>query len=216
MVRTSASLTTSAGNRGMMPRGFRTCWVNASAVSRVLARDGPTPPRPLAPWQPRHPRRMYRSAPPGAAVGWASAVAGHAITATARAMKRLSPRSPMGLPHVFAEELQRALAGQARAGLVEGRPLVAAEAVASRIDVHRQRGLGGSDAIPVLLGDRGVGLAEVQQDGTARRLLGEVRDSSAVVADGGADAVHAGGGQPGHRAAHAVADHAELQLLALQ
>ena len=58
MVRTSASATAAGGKGGMIPRGRRTCCRNASSVSRVPASDGPTPPWPLAPWQPRHPRAV--------------------------------------------------------------------------------------------------------------------------------------------------------------
>src|SRR5262245_25254851 len=101
-------------------------------------------------------------------------------------------------PHVLLQKLHGAFPREARAGRVKRGALVATEAVASTlIDVHRHLGLGGPDRVPVVLGDGLVGLAEVQQHRTLRRLVGELGHGTAVVAAGGGAAGHARGREPG-------------------
>src|SRR6266581_3303617 len=67
------------------------------------------------------------------------------------------------------------------------------------------------DLLPVLLGDGRVGLAPVEDHRTLRLLRRRVADAAAVVRDGRRHAVDARCGQPGHGAAEAVADHADLE-----
>src|SRR5437899_150260 len=119
------------------------------------------------------------------------------------------PRTAL-LPDVLLEELDRALARLIRAGLVERGALVARKAVARGIDVLREvRVL--LHLLPVLLGDRRVGLAPLEDDRTLRLLGRRVGDAAAVERDRGGHAVDAGRGQPGHGAAETVTDHADLE-----
>jgi hypothetical protein len=67
----SLSLTTSASNAGMRSLGDRNWVRNPSRGSEVLASSGPTPPRPLTPWHPRHPLVMKSLSPLGSEVSWA-------------------------------------------------------------------------------------------------------------------------------------------------
>src|SRR5712691_6367788 len=118
---------------------------------------------------------------------------------------------------VLRQELQGARARQRGALLVIAPPLIAAEPVpGGRIDVHGQVGLRGPDTRVVLGRDGLVRLAEMEEDGTARRLRRGVGHAAAVVADGGPHAVHARCGQPGQGAAQAIADHTHLEALARQ
>ena len=87
------------------------------------------------------------------------------------------------LAGVLAQEVERALARQPCARLVVARARVAVEAVPGGIDVHRDLWMGGGDAVPVLLRDRRIGVAEVEQHRAAGPLAGEVGDGAAVVAD---------------------------------
>src|SRR5215813_2257320 len=100
-------------------------------------------------------------------------------------------------PDVLLQEVHRAFAGEASAGRVIRRTLVAAEPVArALIDVHRHLGLGRPDLVPVLLGNGLVGLAEVQEHRTLRLLVGELRHGATVVPDGRGDTGYARGRQP--------------------
>src|SRR5262245_20008258 len=56
----------------------------------------------------------------------------------------------------------------------------------------------------------------MQKHRAAGPLGGEVRHGTAVVADGRVEPVDASGRQPGDRAAHAIADHADLVLVLLE
>src|SRR3989442_1641908 len=120
------------------------------------------------------------------------------------------PRTPP-LPDVLLEELDRALAGLVRARLVERAALVAREAVARRVHVLLEVRVILLDLLPVLLGDGRVGLAPVEDHRTLRLLRRRVADAAAVVRDRRRHAVDARRGQPGHGAAEAVADHADLE-----
>src|SRR6185295_3650771 len=131
--------------------------------------------------------------------------------------KQMGPFQPSArLADVLAEELDGALAGLTRARLVEGAALVAAEAVAGRVDVHRDLRVLSRDAIPVVLGDRLVGLAEMEHHRALGLLAGGVGHAAAVERRRGGHAVDPRGGQPRDRAAEAVADHADLEPGLLQ
>src|SRR5712692_9474330 len=118
---------------------------------------------------------------------------------------------------ILRQELRSARPRQRGAGLVIAPALIAAEPVpGGHIDVQGQVGLRGPDARVVLGRDGLVRLAEMEEDGTARRLGGGIGHAAAVVADGGPHAVHARGSQPGQGAAQAIADHAHLEALARQ
>src|SRR6266566_2059389 len=95
--------------------------------------------------------------------------------------------------------------------LVERAALVAREAVARRVHVLLEVRVVLLDLLPVLLGDGRVGLAPVEDHRTLRLLRRRVADAAAVVRDGRRHAVDARCGQPGHGAAEAVADHADLE-----
>src|SRR5205809_2835595 len=115
------------------------------------------------------------------------------------------------LPDVLLQELDRALHRLVGARLVVRGALVAVEAVAGRVHVLLQVRMVLFDLLPVLLRDRRVRLAPVE-DHRALRLLGRgIRDAAAVVRDRRRDAVDARGRQPRHRAAEAVADDADLE-----
>src|SRR5438477_9606312 len=120
------------------------------------------------------------------------------------------PRTP-SLPDVLLEELDGALHRLVGARLVVRGALVTVEAVTGRVDVLGQVRVLLLDLLPVLLGNRRVGLAPVE-DHRALRLLGRrIGDAAAVVGDGRRHAVDARRGQPRDRAAEAVADHPDLE-----
>src|SRR5205085_6564267 len=115
------------------------------------------------------------------------------------------------LPDVLFQELDRALHRLVGARLVVRGALVAVEAVAGRVHELLQVRVLLLDLLPMLLGDRRIRLAPME-DHRALRLLGRgIRDATAVVRDRRGDAVDARGRQPRHRAAEAVADDADLE-----
>src|SRR6267378_8099967 len=120
------------------------------------------------------------------------------------------PRTPP-LPDVLLQELDRALAGLVRARLVERAALVARETVTGGIDVLGQVRMILLHLLPVLLGDRRIGLTPVEDDRGLRLLGRRVGDAAPVVRDGRRHAVDAGRRQPRHGAAEAVADNAHLE-----
>src|SRR5262249_11613580 len=100
-------------------------------------------------------------------------------------------------PDVLLQKVHGSVTGEASAGRVIRRALVATEPVArALIDVHRHLGLGHPDLVPVLLGNGLVGLAEVQEHRTLRLLVGELRHGATVVPDGRGDTGYARGPPP--------------------
>src|SRR5215470_111024 len=138
--------------------------------------------------------------------------------ASATAASSTTSRRGAGmLLEVLRQELHRSRARERRAGRVIGATLVAVEAVSRRrIDVERQLGVRGADLRVVIRRDGLVRLAEVEQHGAARLLGGRLGDATAVVAHGTGDAVDSGRGEPGERAAQAVADDRDLEPLGLE
>lgn len=109
----------------------------------------------------------------------------------------------------LGKELQRALFSQfCRRGVVAG-AVVAAESMVGRIAVHRQFGVGGGDLVDLGQRNHRVQFAKVELHRTVWLQLAILVNQAAVVAGGRRHAVDLAGGQPGHGAAIAVADHAD-------
>src|SRR5215813_9670703 len=106
---------------------------------------------------------------------------------------------------MLREERKRPFARQVGAGGVVVLAFVAIEAVAGRIGVDGRLRDRGADAVDGRGGDMLVALAEMEHERSLRRLVQEVGDIAAVVADGGRDR-EATGRKPGDVAAPAVAD----------
>src|SRR6476661_5717413 len=84
---------------------------------------------------------------------------------------------------VIAQELQRALAGERCGSRVVRTALVAVEAVVGRVDVHFDPGLRRRETLDPVDGNHRVALAEMREDGAARRLAARFEHSAAIVRD---------------------------------
>src|SRR5262249_5996244 len=120
-------------------------------------------------------------------------------------------RPRTSLSDVLLEELDGALHRLIGARLVIRRALVAVEAVAGRVHVLSQLRRVLLHLLPVLLGNRCVRLAPVEDHRALRSLRRGFGNAATVIRDRGGDTVDPRRGEPRHGAAEAVADDADLE-----